>query len=128
MLQALWCLGGVLLVAWFVDARCFIRAIASDEAVVAGVAAGVCWVAGGLALGVTFMGALAERAVAGALGGILFRTGIPLLALAVGSQVPWLARHGFAGRVVVYFLLSLTVETILAVWLARRSWNIRLWR
>ena len=128
LLQALGCLGGVLLATWFVDARYFMRALGPDEAVVAGVAAGVCWVASVLALGVTFIGAFAGQAVAGALGGIVFRTGVPLTAMAVGSQVPWLATNGFAGRVVVYFLVSLTAETILVVWIARRSWNIRFWR
>lgn len=128
VIQAWVGLSGILAATWVVDVVWFIRAVRSDEAAVAGVAAGVCWVASGMALGVTFEGALAERAIAGALGGILFRTGIPLLALAVGSQIPWLAGHGFAGRVVVYFLVSLTAETILAVWIARRSWNIRFWR
>jgi len=115
-------------VAWVGDVLLFLRAFRLEEAVVAGVAASVCGTASGLALGVTFIGALAGRAVAGALGGMVFRTGLPLLAMAVGFEIPWLARNGFSGRVVAYFLVSLTAETILAVWVAKRSWNIRLWR
>jgi hypothetical protein len=121
-------LGGVLVIAWVVDAWRFIGAFSSEEAQVAGLAAGVCWLSSGMALGVTFMGALAGKAIAGALGGIIFRTGLPLLAMAVGSQIPQLARSGFPGRIVTYFLVSLTAETILAVWVARSSWNIRFWR
>jgi hypothetical protein len=128
VLKALIALSGVLAIAWVVDAWCFIGAFGSDEAQVAGLAAVVCWLSSGMALGVTFMGAQAGRAIAGALGGIIFRTGLPLLAMAVGSQIPWLARSGFPGRVVPYFLVSLTAETILAVWVAQRSWNIRFWR
>ena len=126
--QALVVLGVVLAAAWVIDARYFLRAFSSEEAAVAGVAAGVCWLSSGMALGVTFLGALAGRAIAGALGGILFRTGLPLMAMAVGSQIPRLAGNGFSGRVVAYFLVSLTTETILAVWVAKSSWNIRFWR
>ncbi len=128
VVQALFGLGGVLAVAWIVDARYVLRAFGSEGARVAAVAAVVCGVASGVALGVTFLGALAGRAVAGVLGGILFRTGLPLLAMAVGSQIPWLSGNGFPGRVVAYFLVSLTAETILAVWIAASSWNIRFWR
>ena len=128
VLKALIALSGVLVVAWVVDAWWFVGAFGSDEAQAAGLAAVVCWLSSGMALGVTFAGALAGRAIAGALGGIVFRTGLPLLAMAVGSLIPWLARSGFPGRIVAYFLVSLTAETILAVWVARSSWNIRFWR
>lgn len=128
MLKALSALSGVLAVAWVVDAKCVLGAFGSEGAQAAGLAAVVCWVSSGLALVVTFAGAMVGRAIAGALGGIVFRTGLPLLAMAAGSQIPWLARSGFPGRVVTYFLVSLTAETILAVWVARSSWNIRFWR
>ncbi len=126
--KALWILSGVLAAAWLVDARYFLRAFGSPEARVAGIAALVCWLSSGLALGVTFVGALAGRSIAGALGGVIFRTGLPLMAMAVGSLIPSLAGNGFSGRVVAYFLVSLTAETILAVWVARHSWTIRFWR
>jgi hypothetical protein len=128
VLKALVALSGVLVITWVVDAWWFIGAFGSDEAEAAGLAAVVCWLSSGMALGVTFVGAQSGRAIAGALGGILFRTGLPLLAMAVGFLIPWLARSGFSGRVVTYFLVSLTAETILAVWVARHSWNIRFWR
>jgi hypothetical protein len=128
VLKALVALSGVLVIAWVVDAWCFLGAFGSEEAQVAGLAAAVCWLSSGMALGVSFFGAVIGRAIAGALGGIIFRTGLPLLAMAVGFQIPWLARNGFPGRIVTYFLVSLTAETILAVWLARHSWNIRFWR
>ena len=128
VLKSLGVLSGVLAVMWMVDAGCVIGAFSSDEAQVAGLAAVVCWLSSGMALGVTFAGALAGKAIAGALGGIVFRTGLPLLAMAVGSLIPWLARSGFPGRIVTYFLVSLAVETILAVWVARSNWNIRFWR
>ena len=128
VLKAVCILSGVLAVAWWFDARYILRSFGSAEARVAGMAAVVCWLSSGLALVVTFMGALAGRAVAGALGGMIFRTGLPLMAMALGSVIPSLAGNGFSGRVVAYFLVSLTAETILAVWVARHSWTIRFWR
>jgi len=128
VIQSVVGLSGVLAVAWVIDARFFLGAFSSEEAVVAGLAAVVCWLSSGMALGVTFLGALAGRAVAGAFGGIIFRTGLPLMAMALGSQIPWLAGNQFPGRIVAYFLVSLTAETILAVWVAKSSWNIRFWR
>lgn len=128
LLKALVVLSGVLAATWVVDARYFLGAFRSAEAQAAGLAAIVCWLSSGIALIATFAGAIVGRAIAGALGGIVFRTGLPLLAMAAGSQIPWLARNGFPGRIVTYFLVSLAAETILAVWVARSSWNIRFWR
>jgi len=128
LLQAMGCLLGIMTVAWVADVLIVVRQFASDKAVVAGIAAAVCALSSGMALVVSFFGAWGQRAVAGALGGIAFRTGLPLTVMAVGSLVPWLSANEFGGRIVVYFLISLAAETILAVWLARHSWNIRFWR
>jgi hypothetical protein len=57
------------------------------------------------------------------LSGVLFRTGVPLAALAVGTAVPTLAKAGFPGQLVIYFLVMLATETILAVRLTGASWK-----
>jgi hypothetical protein len=126
--RAVFCLTVVMVAAWWVDVWFFIPANHPDEVAVAGVAAAVCWMSSVMALAVTIGCAMSQHAMAGALGGILFRTGGPLAAMAAGSLIPWLERNGFAGQVVVFFLVSLTAETILAVAVAKRTWNIRLWR
>jgi hypothetical protein len=81
-----------------------------------------------LALLVTVGCAKGKQAMAGALGGIIFRTGGPLAAMAVGSQIPLLSRQGFGGQVVVFFLVSLAAETVLVVRLANHALGLKMWR
>jgi hypothetical protein len=81
----------------------------------AGVAAVVCWVGCTLALACS---ALLQRTqpVAGVLGGMFFRLGVPLvLGLALQYNHAELARAGVFGTILVYYFLSLVVETILSI-------------
>lgn len=82
----------------------------------AAVAAGICWAASMLAL---ICGALLQntpQAVLGILSGTLLRTGLPLLAAATfQSQKGPLAEAGVFGYIVIFFLITLVVETGLLV-------------
>ena len=86
----------------------------------AGVAAFTCWFSATAAL--LLAGSLRNTAhsVSGILGGTLLRTMIPL-AVAAASQASAspLAHAGLFGYLVLFFLLTLTVETLLLVWLLR---------
>ena len=83
--------------------------------VAAMVAATICWVSCSLALACV---ALFQRTqpVAGILGSMLFRMGIPLiLGVALQHNHEQLAAAGIFGTVLLYYLLSLVVETLLSV-------------
>lgn len=121
-------LSAVIAAAWGVDAMIVVPSRGWGGAAVAGVAAGVCWMSSVLALLVTVGCAKGKQAMAGALGGIIFRTGGPLAAMAVGSQIPLLSRQGFGGQVVVFFLVSLAAETVLVVRLANHALGLKMWR
>jgi hypothetical protein len=113
---------------WLLDAWFVVPSRGWEGAAVAGVAAGVCWMSSVLALLVTVGCAKGKQAMAGALGGIIFRTGGPLAAMAVGSQIPFLSRQGFGGQVVVFFLVALAAETVLVVRLANHAFGLKMWR
>jgi hypothetical protein len=85
-----------------------------------GVAACVCWLGATASLVVTGLLRSTSKAVAGVLIGIALRFGLPL---AVGSVLQFaggnLAASGIFGWIVVFYLLTLTVETTLSVWLLR---------
>jgi len=121
-------LTAIVVAAWLVDAWIVVPSQGWGDAAVAGAAAGVCWLSSVLALLVTIRGAKRQQAMAGALGGIIVRTGGPLAALAVGSQVPLLAGRGFGGQIVVFFLVTLAAETVLVVRLANRALGLKMWR
>jgi hypothetical protein len=113
----------VLAATWVVEAVLLVPSRGWQVAGVAGMAAGVCWVAGALALASTSLLTRAKQPLTGVLSGVLFRTGVPLAALAVGTAVPTLAKAGFPGQLVIYFLVMLATETILAVRLTGASWK-----
>jgi hypothetical protein len=121
-------LTAIILAVWVVVLAVVFPAQGWAGGIVAAAAAGVCWLSSVFALIVTVGLARSEIAMVGALGGIVFRTGGPLAAMAAGTQVPWLAQHGFAGLVVVFFLVSLVAETILATWVSSRALKLSLWR
>jgi hypothetical protein len=108
-------LTGVISAAWIVDAGLLVPSRGWGAARIAGLAAGVCWVSGVLALVSTAMLTRAKQPLAGVLSGVLFRTCGPLAALAVGTAVRSLAQAGFPGQVVVFFLVTLATETFLAL-------------
>jgi hypothetical protein len=92
----------------------------ADGLQAAGVAAFTCWFSATAAL--LLAGSLRHtgHSVSGILGGTLLRTMIPLAVAAVtqatGSP---LAEAGLFGYLVLFFLLTLTIETLLLVWLLR---------
>jgi hypothetical protein len=116
-------LTAVLAATWILEAVLLAPSRGWQFLGVAGLAAGVCWVSGVLALVSTGMLTRAKQPLTGVLSGILFRTGGPLAALAVGTAVPGLAQAGFPGQVVVYFLVMLATETVLAVRITGASWK-----
>lgn len=85
-----------------------------------GVAAVTCWLAATAALLLTGSLRNTPHAVSGILGGTLVRMLLPL-AVAVGCQVsaPAITQAGLFGYLLLFFLLTLVVETLLLVWLLR---------
>lgn len=79
-------------------------------------AAFVCWAASAAALFVTYLFTGTPSAATGLLLSIGLRTGVPLAAAAIlSSASPVLASGGVFGFFVIYYLLSLTAETVLSV-------------
>lgn len=84
-----------------------------------GVAAGLCWAASIVALLVRTRFPKPQDVVAGTLGAMLVRMVMIMGgAMLVASAFPQLVKAALWGQVIIYFLLTLTVETLLAVrWL-----------
>ena len=86
------------------------------------VAAIVCGVAAIMALVFTIVTRNTPNAVAGLFFSIFLRTCVPLLAaLILSSSGGFLAEGGIFGQIVVFYLLLLPVETVLAVRLMNRK-------
>lgn len=86
----------------------------------AGVAAFTCWVSATAALLLAASLRNTAHSVSGLLGGTLLRTMIPLAVAAVSqASASPLAQAGLFGYLVLFFLLTLSVETLLLVWLLR---------
>jgi len=83
--------------------------------VAAGFAASVCWVAGASALACVRL-TTDTNPVAGVLGSMVFRMGLPLASGLVLQQTHEpLASVNIFGTVLLYYLITLAVETILSV-------------
>ena len=81
-----------------------------------GIAAGLAWLASLVALVVRTRFPKPQDVVAGTLGAMLVRMGLILGgAMFIARIRPDLVKAAFWGQVVIYFLLTLAVETILAV-------------
>lgn len=79
-------------------------------------AASVCWLASMAALVVVKVSTDMQNRLAGVFGGMLLRTGVPLVAAVIlTSSSPALARGGVFGATVVFYLLTLVFETVLSV-------------
>lgn len=100
---------------WFFDSR-----YGLDGRWSVGVAAAICWVGGLLALGVHFLFRKPQHAIAAAFGGMFVRTAF-VFAWAIVVLKRWseAEQSGFRLAVVVFFLLTLTAETALGLWLMR---------
>jgi hypothetical protein len=78
-------------------------------------AAGLCWVAGMVALAIVSF-SRGPNAVSGLLLAMMVRLGVPMaVGLAVDSSGGLLAQAGFFGLVVLGYLATLVVETLLMV-------------
>lgn len=85
-------------------------------------ASAVCWTASIAALCLTYKTAGTPDGLSGVFGGMLMRTGIPMAFAIVGTTlVPELARVGLFGMTLLMFLLTLAVETWLAVGIVSAS-------
>lgn len=90
-------------------------------------AAGVCWAASLAAIFITARTCNTPKALAGVLGGILVRTGVPMAAAVAASNLSQpLAEAGVFGKFVIFFLISLAVETWRAVAIVNASCDKRM--
>jgi len=103
--------------AWFGFAR-----HGADGLVAAAVAGGVCLFGALAALVVSGLLRGPRSGVHGMLLSVLFRTGVPLMAgIFFAQRGGRLAEAGVLGMILVYYLVTLAVETVLAVRLLRPS-------
>ena len=80
------------------------------------VACGICLFAGTLALSITAILQRLNQGVQGILGAMLVRMGVPLVALFLLPEVGGpLVAGGVTGMLMVYYLITLTVETWLSL-------------
>jgi hypothetical protein len=98
-------------VAWWASSRS-----GSSGAYAALLAGGVCLISSTLALTISFLGQRFDQPIAGILGGMLFRLGLPLATgLAIQSLGGPLATAGCFGMIVALYLVALPVETLLSL-------------
>lgn len=90
------------------------------------VAAFVCWASGTAALAITALTAGTTNGLAGLLGSIFLRTGIPIAVgiLMCSAGLP-LAKAGLFGLLVVHYLAGLIVETTVSVYLIGSRFPVR---
>jgi hypothetical protein len=92
-----------------------------NGALAAAVAAGVCWFGSTAALIITGFSGRTDQAVYGHLLGMFFRLGLPLACGLVFQKVGGtLADSGVFGLIVVFYLVTLAAETILALRLIKQ--------
>ncbi len=84
------------------------------------VAAGVCWLGAMVSLVVAYQGRQHGAAMLGMMLSMLVRMAIPLaIALLVVTSHSTLAEGGLLGQLLIFYLLTLTVETLLSVSLVK---------
>ena len=100
---------------WAFDSR-----FGENGSLAVGLAAAICWLAGLLALGVHFLFRDPRHAIASAFGGMLVRTAFVFAwAFIVLERWKHAEEAGFRLAVVVFFLLTLTTETALSLWMLK---------
>jgi hypothetical protein len=88
----------------------------SSGVLAAAIAGGVCWLSSALALTISFLGQRFEQPIAGILGGMIFRLGLPLATgLAISSLGGPIAAAGCFGMIVALYLVALPIETLLSL-------------
>jgi hypothetical protein len=109
-------LGGCVALAWAATMPLAYWSAGAAGAQAASVAAGVCFAGTILALATTEMLSGPLRALYGVLLGMFARTGLPLVAtLVIYFKVPALADAGLVVYLLVFYFLTLVVETVLAI-------------
>ena len=113
---------GVMLVTFAVLATFGWQKQQSPGVVAAGIACGVCWVGGIVALSVPLLFRDPQSAINGLLFGMLFRMGLPLLvAFGLIQSRSELLKAGVLGMFVAAYLVGLVVETLFIWWIAESS-------
>ena len=88
----------------------------TDGMIVALVAAATCWASSCTALVLTTMMCSKNPDITGVMAGMLLRTGVPLVVAFLLTQTSsFMATNGIFGWVLVFYLLTLFVETFLTV-------------
>lgn len=86
------------------------------------IAAGVCWLGATVSLVVAYQGRQRGNALMGLMLSMLVRMAIPLaIALLIVTSRSTLAEGGLLGQLLVFYLLTLTVETLLSVSLVKSA-------
>lgn len=97
--------------AWYGYSR-----VGVDGILAAALAGVVCWAGAAGALITAGLLRQSQQAASALMLGMLFRMGLPLAAIAwLMSQGGWLAEAGVVGMILVYYLVSLIVETVLSL-------------
>ena len=113
-------LSGFVVVAWLFDAMITTRLAGHSTWEVSALAAGVCWTGAMFSLVLLHVLRLRGSPVAGVLVGMLIRMTIPLaIAFLVTTQRGSLADAGLLGQLVVFYLVTLTIETCLSMALTK---------
>jgi|GEM_PF-5908917 len=88
----------------------------TDGVIVALVAAVTCWVSSCAALILTTVMCSKNPDITGVMAGMLLRTGVPLVvAFILNQSSSFMATNGIFGWILVFYLVTLFVETILSV-------------
>jgi len=114
----------VVLVALLVIGGMIGQARGINGALAAGVAAALCWLGSTAALVIAGISSRKNHAVQGHLLGTIFRLGLPLVAGIVLQKFGGpLAEAGVFGLIVVFYLITLIAETVLALRFIKRPEN-----
>ena len=122
LIKAIVVLSTVVFVAFVVLATVAWQRHQSIGVLAAVLATAVCWSSSVAALCLTYRTTGSPNALAGVMGGIMLRTGIPMAFGIIGSSAnSQLANAGLLGMTMLMFLLSLAVETLMAVGIVTAS-------
>jgi len=107
-------------IAWLIDATVASRIAGHSVWGVSALAAGICWFGAMLSLVLLHVLRLRGSPVAGVLVGMLIRMAIPLFfAIVAATQDGSSAEAGLLGQLVVFYLVTLAIETCLSLALAK---------
>ena len=122
LIRAIVVLSAVVFTAFVVMAMLAWQRHQSIGVLAAVLATAVCWTSSVAALCLTYRTAGSPNALSGVMGGIMLRTGVPMAFGIIGSSAnSQLANAGLLGMTMLMFLLSLAVETLMAVGIVSAS-------